>query len=296
MSGRDPFILRIYLLDLVSAASSEALQQRMVYEAGEPDGPAMSLLLVEHTPWLSIGREGSRAHIRLTDSQLLAQRLQIEWISRGGGCIYHAPGQLAVYPIVALDRVGWSVGELVRRSCRAMHGAMHRMGVASWSPPGHFGCWGRTGLLAACAMAVRYQVSCYGYYVNVQPPMQPTRLVDTDRSIAEHHTPWNFPQAASSDSQPVPRDRQSAAEPGEKLESSLESHDAALPPPAAPLDRPVRRSMSSLALERGRPYKMSRVRSLIAEAFAAAFEQPRYHIQTGHPYLARCRENTSRAS
>ena len=44
--------------------------------------------------------------------------------------------------------------------------------------------------------------------------------------------------------------------------------------------------MSSLAIERQQPVKMSRVREGLVRHLAAAFDCPRYHLHTGHALLA----------
>lgn len=155
------------------------LQQRLVYESGERDGPAVSLLLCEHRPLITVGRMGSRAHVRISEQELVTRQIGLQWVNRGGGCIFHAPGQLAVCPVVSLTRLGWSVGGYMERIRVAIERALQDLGVAVWSPPGQFGVWGRTGLLAACAVGVHYGVACHGYYINVHPPMGIVRRVDT---------------------------------------------------------------------------------------------------------------------
>ena len=74
-----------------------------------------TILLCEHPPLITVGRQGSWGDIRLTADQLRRHRLRVQWVSRGGGTILHGPGQLAIYPVVPLDWFGWSEQELERR-------------------------------------------------------------------------------------------------------------------------------------------------------------------------------------
>ena len=95
-------VLQVYLQGAVGFDAALAFQRRQVYQTSSAPSVA-SLLLCEHPPLITVGREGSRAHILYEPAELQARQWHIRWVNRGGGCILHLPGQLAIYSVLALN-------------------------------------------------------------------------------------------------------------------------------------------------------------------------------------------------
>jgi lipoyl(octanoyl) transferase len=169
-----------FLLGRIEFERCLELQRRLIFEIGGRDDGQIVLLLCEHPPLITVGRGGSPGEIAPDSRLLRSGQIEVRWVNRGGGCLVHCPGQLAVYPIVPLRWHGFSVGEHLERLQAGMVRTLDELGVRGHTPPGQRGIWGRTGQLAAVGVAVRNWVTYYGAYLNVCPPLGLFRLVETD--------------------------------------------------------------------------------------------------------------------
>jgi lipoyl(octanoyl) transferase len=105
------------------------------------------LLLLEHPPVLTLGRNAKRTNV-LASAELLARRgVTLHEIDRGGDVTYHGPGQLVGYPIFDLRSLrnpsGGRMGpvDFVRRMEEALIRVCGGFGVRAGRIPGLTGVW-----------------------------------------------------------------------------------------------------------------------------------------------------------
>ena len=93
----------IHLLHLGRVPFGEALAiQQQVIAARKQNVIDDTLLLLEHPPVLTLGRNAHRSNVLASDEFLAQRGIELHEINRGGDVTYHGPGQLVGYPIIDL--------------------------------------------------------------------------------------------------------------------------------------------------------------------------------------------------
>jgi len=93
----------VHLLHLGRVPYVEALDiQQRVVSARKQGLVGDVLLLLEHPPVITLGRNASRSNVLASDEFLVQRGVALHEINRGGDVTYHGPGQLIGYPIVDL--------------------------------------------------------------------------------------------------------------------------------------------------------------------------------------------------
>lgn len=162
--------VQAFLLGTTDFTTALSLQRRLVYEVSG-DGPS-AVILCEHPAGITIGREGSRSHVRLTEVQLEVRRWPIHWIARGGGVVLHAPGQVACYPILPLERLGLTPATYLAKLCGVVAELAKGFGISAVVESDPPGVRIRGRHVASLGVAVRNGVTSFGFVLNVSPDLE----------------------------------------------------------------------------------------------------------------------------
>src|SRR5438045_7472765 len=140
----------IKVLHLHLLSYKEGLElQRVLVERRKADAISDALLLLEHEPVITLGRNSKAENILASPEVLAQQGVEVHECDRGGDVTFHGPGQLVGYPIFDLrdgrDEQGrraniWPV-EFVRRMEEALHQACTELGETCTRVVGLTGVW-----------------------------------------------------------------------------------------------------------------------------------------------------------
>jgi lipoyl(octanoyl) transferase len=141
-------VISIVQLGIVDYATGLRLQQQLVSLRKE-EKIADVLLLLEHQPVITLGRNAKAANI-IASSELLARRgVELFECDRGGDVTFHGPGQIVGYPIFDLrgfadpagKRKTLGVIEFVRRLEEVLIRTCADFAIPTKRVPGLTGVW-----------------------------------------------------------------------------------------------------------------------------------------------------------
>lgn len=136
-----------------------------------------TLILVEHEPVITLGRQGEESNLLVSEAELDARGIDLHRIERGGDITYHGPGQLVGYPIISLRERGLSVRAFVSGIEEALIQTAAHFGIAAARSPGFPGVWVDNYKLAAIGVAIRGGVSYHGFALNVSTDLTHFELI-----------------------------------------------------------------------------------------------------------------------
>ncbi len=123
------------------------------------------LLLLEHPPVVTLGRNSRAAHVLRPDA------VEVFEVERGGDVTYHGPGQLVGYPILDLRREGGGHRQdlhwYLRTLEQALIAALAELGIPAERRPGLTGVWTRGRKIASIGIHVKQWVTWHGFALNV---------------------------------------------------------------------------------------------------------------------------------
>jgi len=149
------------------------------------------LLLLEHPPVITLGRNAKAANILASSEKLGAAGVQVFECDRGGDVTFHGPGQLVGYPIFELRGFPTTQGvrrtlgavDFVRRVEEVLIRSCADFGIATERVPGLTGVWTKASnerapaKIAAIGVHISRGVTSHGFALNVNTELEYFNLI-----------------------------------------------------------------------------------------------------------------------
>jgi lipoyl(octanoyl) transferase len=129
-------------------------------------------ICLEHEPVFTLGRRGGRENLRVPEKFLSAKGISIVHVERGGDITYHGPGQVVLYPIIALSQAGLSVVDHVTALEEVMIRTAADWEIRTERNPLNRGVWVGGCKLGSIGIAVRRGVAFHGLALNANTSLE----------------------------------------------------------------------------------------------------------------------------
>ncbi len=181
MSGDDARAPKDWLLlelPLMEYGEAWDLQSRLVAAKSEGALDRDILIILEHPPVFTLGRQGNREHLLVAEDFLRSKGVSLFHVERGGDVTYHGPGQIVCYPLVNLRATGWKVARFVETLEEIMILTARDWGIDARRRDINRGVWIGKNKLGSIGIAVRRGVSFHGLALNVNTSLEPFSWID----------------------------------------------------------------------------------------------------------------------
>lgn len=128
--------------------------------------------LVEHEPVFTLGQAGKPEHV------LAPGDIPVLHVDRGGQVTYHGPGQIVLYPLLDLRRLGIGVRDYVWRIEQAVIDALEEWNIGAQRREGAPGVYVGGAKVAALGIRVRRGCSFHGLAFNIAMDLEPFQRIN----------------------------------------------------------------------------------------------------------------------
>jgi lipoyl(octanoyl) transferase len=175
-SGGPSRELIVQRLGQVPYARGLELQEHLVAERQANRIPD-TLLLLEHAPVFTLGRNARQEHLLLGEADLRARGFDVVECGRGGDVTYHGPGQIVGYPILDLSPDRCDVHRYVRDLEDVMIRTCGDYGLDARRVAGMTGTWIGEEKIGAIGVRIARWVTSHGFALNVSNELEPFALI-----------------------------------------------------------------------------------------------------------------------
>lgn len=162
--------MKMDILDLGVCEYKEALEKQFELVEKVQNGEINdTLILVEHPPVVTMGRNAEDGNLLLPEGLMKEKGIALEYINRGGDATYHGPGQLVGYPIFNLKK---NHGRSIRTFVNNLEEIFVRLlnekfDISASRHECNAGVWLGEEKIVAIGLAVKKGVTMHGFALNL---------------------------------------------------------------------------------------------------------------------------------
>ena len=156
-------VKRLGTLDYQSALNlqMDCLSKRINNEIND------TLLFVEHTPTITIGRNGDKSNLLISEKILKQKNIDYFEVTRGGDITFHGPGQIVCYPIINLSNQFKDVHRYLRTLEQIIIDLLLDFDIEARRIDGLTGVFVKRSKIASIGVGIKRWVTYHGLSLNI---------------------------------------------------------------------------------------------------------------------------------
>jgi lipoate-protein ligase B len=158
----------LQLIDLGRCPYRDAWEfQRVVHSQVAASLHEGALILVEHPPVVTLGKNADPRFVLMAPEALSGLGAEVVQIDRGGEVTAHMPGQLVMYPILRLGQFGLGPKTYVNGLEHAVIDTLGEFGISAAVSEDYPGVWVGSRKICAVGIRIAERVSMHGIALNI---------------------------------------------------------------------------------------------------------------------------------
>jgi len=126
-----------------------------------------TLIFLEHTPTITIGRNGNKDNLLISERILEQKKIKYYEVNRGGDITYHGPGQLVCYPIIDLKGHTKDVHKYLRTLEQIIIDVLLEFEIEARRIEGLTGVFVKNSKIASIGVGIKRWVTFHGLSLNI---------------------------------------------------------------------------------------------------------------------------------
>ena len=126
-----------------------------------------TVLFVEHTPTITIGRNGNKENLLISEKVLEQKNIKYYEVNRGGDITYHGPGQIVCYPIIDLNDHFKDVHKYLRTLEQIIIDLLIEYDIEARRIEGLTGVFVKRSKIASIGVGIKRWVTFHGLSLNL---------------------------------------------------------------------------------------------------------------------------------
>ena len=125
------------------------------------------LLILEHTPVLTMGIRTEQANLLVSEEYLKQQGVELYKTDRGGDITFHGPGQIVAYPILRFRKFGLKLSEYMHTLENVIIDTLGDYNIDAYNKPEFPGVWVKNEKICAIGVRAKKFIVYHGLAFNV---------------------------------------------------------------------------------------------------------------------------------